>query len=471
MAVIEPTKKQEQLIEAAISGKYRVIIFGGAVGGAKTAGLYITFLIAQRIWEGIRVYFIRKDLSTIISNSYATWDEITGKYGVPSTLKRDRRSNPNDPSLDFTNGSRLIFFGENYDKDKELNRWKGLIPNWIFADEINELQYKSYLKMFERAGRFQVPRGKNPHPLIIGTCNPTQNWVKTEIYDKWKNNILPDHILYIPSKITDNPHLPQAYVDNLKNLPRYEYEVYVEGNWDIQVKTGSEFLKDFDIEKHINALFYSRESSIHVSFDNNVYPYISISIWQLNDKSAKQIHELPVKDPHNTATKAAQQLVKYLSSIDYDDTVFIYGDQTSANRNTIDDNKKSFIDKFTDEIKRHYSVRKKIPSSNPPVAISGDFVNAILSDEYLGISIEINETCKESISDYINTKQDREGGVLKKRITDKETGISYEPYGHFVDNMRYFICECFKYEFRKFRRRFKDDGDISVGSPITDRRF
>ena len=63
--IIEPTKKQEQMIAAALSGKYTMILFGGAVGGAKTAGLYLLFLIAQKIFPGIQVYFVRKDLNGI----------------------------------------------------------------------------------------------------------------------------------------------------------------------------------------------------------------------------------------------------------------------------------------------------------------------------------------------------------------------------------------------------------------------
>ena len=218
--ILRPTKKQLDLIEAALSGKYSMILYGGAVGGAKTVGLYILFFIAQRVYPGIQVCFTRKDRAVIERNSYATWDEIVNIYGNPG-MKADRRSSSKNPHIEMMNGSKLLFFGENYDKDKELTRWSGLIPNWFFADELNELQFKSYNKMYERAGRYKLP-GKTPKPLIVATCNPSNNWVKEEIYDKYKTGTLPDHILYIPSKITDNPHLSQEYNDNLKNLPKYE---------------------------------------------------------------------------------------------------------------------------------------------------------------------------------------------------------------------------------------------------------
>lgn len=478
MAKIEPTPKQETLISEALSGKYSFILFGGAVGGAKTVGLFLLFLIAQRIWPGIQVVFVRKDLATIERNSYATWNEFTNKFGLPSSMKKDHRSDSINPRIEMQNGSNLIFFGENYDKDKNLMRWSGLIPNWFLSDEINELQFKSYTKMYERAGRYQL-KGNQPPPLIVATCNPSQGWVKEIVYDKWKKGELPEHILYIPSKITDNPHLPEAYVNNLKNLPRYEYEVYVEGNWDIQLKTGGEFWKEFELDKHVKPLHFNELLPIHVSIDNNVFPYISISIWQIDDQRddeglcyIRQIHEIPAKDPDNTATKAARMLNKWLKSIGYEDVVFLYGDRTTKNRNTIDDNHQSFLDKFVNEVRSDYSVKVRMPASNPSPSMAGDFINAIYFNNYDDISIQINEDCKVSINDYVLTKQDVNGNILKKRTTDKETGVSYEEQGHFSDTKKDFICEAMKSSFRKYKRRLNSSGyQRKLGSTTTDRSF
>lgn len=453
---ITPTKKQEELIAAALSGKYTMILFGGAVGGAKTAGLFLLFLIAKKVYPGIQVYFVRKDMATIERNSYATWNEITAKFGVPKSLKADRRTDNKNPRIEFNDGSNLIFFGENYDKDKELMRWSGLIPNWFFADEINELTEKSYRKMFERAGRYQLPSGKNPKPLIVGTCNPSQGWVKEQIYDKWENGTLPNHILYIPSKVTDNPNLPPEYVENLKNLPRYEYEVYVLGNWNIQLKTGGEFLKSFELDQHVKPLRYDIEKTFHVSIDSNVLPYIAVSLWQiekLNDHYyCRQVHELPAKDPINTARKAAQNLADWLKSIEYKDKLFIYGDPSTKSSNNIDDDKKSFFDLFTGTLRNNgFEIQDRMSRSNKSVSSMGDFVNAIFENRIKNISIQINESCKTSINDYIETKQDKDGGILKKRETDPQTKTSFEKHGHFTDNLKDFICQCFESEFIQFQ--------------------
>src|SRR5690606_36112596 len=97
---------------------------------------------------------------------------------------------------------------------------------------------------FGRAGRWECePR---PKPIILATCNPSLNWVKERVFDKWELGTLPKKWLYIPSKVTDNPHLTAEYLENLHNMPRYRYEQLVEGNWNIALKTGGEFYKCFD---------------------------------------------------------------------------------------------------------------------------------------------------------------------------------------------------------------------------------
>lgn len=234
-----------------------------------------------------------------------------------------------------------------------------------------------------------------------------------------------------------------------------------------EVQAGGEFLKSFDIQKHVKPAFIDVNEPIHVSIDSNVYPYIAITIWQMRKRADGwdiiQIDELPAKDPNNTASAAGRQLVNRLKRKEFNAGIFIYGDPTTRARNNIDDNKKSFLDKLLDEVKKSYTVYDKMMRSAPPVSTSGDFVNAILAEEYAGLKITVDESCKTSISDYISTKQDKDGGVLKKRITDPKTGISYEPNGHLLDTLRYCLVSCFNEDYTKYVNRFSSpDNYMSV---------
>ena len=135
----------------------------------------------------------------------------------------------------FKNGSQIMFMAESYDGDKELNKFRGLEINGAGIDEVNEIQEVTFNKVIERSGSWN---GGGVIPVKIAmTCNPTHGWVKTRIYDKWETNSLPDGWKYIPAKLTDNPYLSQEYIESLKkNMPEYEYQVFVEGRWDVKLE-------------------------------------------------------------------------------------------------------------------------------------------------------------------------------------------------------------------------------------------
>lgn len=459
-------KKQEYAFEAVQSELYRFILFGGAIRGGKTVWGLTTLLTLCRVFPGSRWCIIRENSEKIRTTT------------IPSFRKLEPPGNLRLSPFEYIhpNGSSILFKSENYTSDKEINWMRGLEVNGFLFEEINECQRQTLYKAFERAGSWSV-KGEQPYPYVLATCNPTNGWVKEDVYDKHKNNTLKENWLYVQSKITDNiANLDPVYVESLKDLPKYEYEVFVNGNWDLQIKTGGEFWKDFELDKHIHPIRYNESQTIHITVDNNVYPYIAISVWQLNKvgdiDEAVQIHEIPAKDPNNTASSAAKLFVKWALSKDYEDVVFVYGDQTTTQRNTIDDNKKSFLDKFTSEIGKTFSVRKRIPTKNPPVAISGDFINAIYEKEFDNKRIIINETCKESINDYVLTKQDRDGGILKTRTKDPKTGVSYEEHGHFSDVKRYFLTQVFKESFSRFKRRFDMKKEpFTIGGHVTNRTF
>ncbi|KAA6348643.1 hypothetical protein EZS27_003876 [termite gut metagenome] len=133
--------------------------------------------------------------------------------------------------------------------------------------------------------------------------------------------------------------------------------------------------------------------------------------------------------------------------------VYLYGDASTRNRNTIDEEKRSFLDKFCEGIEISYRIEERIPPANPSVSMTGEFINAILMDGIMSINIEISEDCKKSIYDYENTKKDVNGGILKTRIKNKITMQSYEEFGHLTDSFRYVSSEILSDEYAKFSLR------------------
>jgi len=448
--MIEFSPKQTEAMLALESGEYSFILYGGAIRGGKTVWGLSALLVLCRVFPRSRWCVIRADMEKIRTTT------------IPSFMKLEPSGQLKQSPYEYRhpNGSVILFKSENFAQDKELDWMRGLEVNGFLLEELNECQQKTFYKAFERAGAWIIPHSKSqPKPIILGTCNPTFGWVKRLVYDRWIEGTLPESWKYVPAKITDNPHLPQAYIDNLRNLPTYEYMVFVEGNWGIQLKTGGEFLRSFELSKHVSPVAYENDKTLHVSFDSNVYPYIAIGIFQFIRNGdgwiIRMIDELPAIDPENTASRAGQKIGKYLKDRGYNQQVFLYGDRSTKARNNIDDNKRSFFEIMDENIKKNgFITRDCMDNAAPPVASIADFVNAILNGEINGLTVEIGENCKTAIGDFIETKTDKDGTMLKKRVTDPRTKVSYEPNGHFVDLFKDMIYQAFRKEYAKYLNRF-----------------
>lgn len=450
--------KQQEFIDAAFSGKYTMLMYGGAIRGGKTFVALAILILLCKIFPKSRWAVVRKDNRRLKENTRPSLDKFLEGSGW--TINEQYQT------FTDTNGSKIIFKGENYDRDKELDSFKGLEVNGFVFEEINECREQTLNKALERAGSYIItpkPDAGQPPPLIICTCNPTQGWVKDRFYNPWKNGKLPAHMFYLPAFVTDNiKFLPPAYLENLKNLPLYEYEVFVLGNWDITLKTKNAFWHAIDAATHIKPVFFNENTTIHISIDANVMPYCSATIWQVypDDQEVHQVHEITARDPDNQAKGLARQVVEYLESVEYNSIVYMYGDATTKNQNAIDEKKRSFYDIFIEEIQRSYHSEDYIARANPQIAKTAAFVNACYAG-YDDWKVVIGEHCKESISDYLTVKTDMDGTMLKKKITD-EDGNSYEEYGHLSDTKRYFFYKCLEDLYYKWQDRYSEPSESVV---------
>src|SRR5579859_3879606 len=147
-----------------------------------------------------------------------------------------------------------------------------------------------------------------------------------------------------------------------------------------------------------------------------------------------QLAEVCQPPPLNSRKKVCETLCeKYEHHIG---GMYIYGDATSLKSDTAKEYGENF---FTDILLylKKFRPTLRVSKANPPVKSSGGFVNIILEKTFRNLKIVVDPSCKLSISDYCFALEDADGGVQKKRITNPETGISYEKNGHHVDALRY----------------------------------
>jgi len=144
----ELTARQSTAFDAATSGQYRVIVFGGAIRGGKTYWLLLTLTSLCLEYPRSRWVIIRKSLPDLKRTTFPSFASILsdGISDYVMSWNRDTQV------VQFINGSELMFMAESYDEDKDLNRFKGLEVNGAGLDEVNELQEQTFYKVQERIG-------------------------------------------------------------------------------------------------------------------------------------------------------------------------------------------------------------------------------------------------------------------------------------------------------------------------------
>lgn len=434
MIVLSP--KQEEAMNAVASEQYRFILYGGAMGGGKTWWGLSALLIMCQVFPKSRWCVIREDLEKIRTTT------------IPSFRKLNPSGTLRSSPWEYThpNGSVILFKGENYDNDKDLQWLKGLEVNGFLFEEINECQYATLDIAFGRAGRWKCD--PMPSPIILGTCNPTFNWVKTMVYDKWKEGQLPDKWLYIPALITDNPYLTDEYRENLKNMTRLKYEQMVMGNWDIQMKTGGEFYKSFELDIHVGRYEYDPELPLHISWDDNSNPYLPCGVFQIRGRHAMMVGEIAGRNPNNTIKAVCSEFRKRYQG--HKSGLFIYGDSTAEKQDTKLEKGHTFYRLIMDEL-QEFRPQLRVPPSNPSVVMRGNFINMVLERQYDGIRFGIDEECRLTIGDFVNTKEAADGTKNKEMETDPTTRIRYQRNGHFSDLTDYFLCRAFAESYAKYQ--------------------
>lgn len=432
-----------------------ITLFGGAIRGGKSFWLLICFITYCLEYPGSRWAIVRRDLPTLKRNTLTTFGLLLDS-GVSQYIDA---VNHTELTYKFTNGSELLFMAESYDSDKDLNRFKGLEVNGFGLDEGNELREETFNKCIERAGTWQKVKIK---PKILITCNPAYNWIKTRIYDRFINNTLPPGWSYIPSFITDNPHISEEYKESLKLLPEFEYEVFVRGNWEIKLKTGGEFYKRFDINRHIGDVEYNPKLPLHISFDDNVNPYLPVGIFQIDGRRVYGIAEITGKSPDNTVEAVCREFIRLFPG--HTAGLFVYGDATADKDDTKLAKGFRFYRLITDALAK-YKPTRRVPASNPSVVMRGNFINTVFEKNFNGLSVLIDRKCKTMIEDFTNLKEAADGTKLKKLETDPETKISYQKYGHFTDLFDYMFIAAFMDDYIEYQR-----GGVAPGVTLGENR-
>lgn len=474
------------LMELLTSIKIRFIFIEGGSSAAKTFTICQCLLLQAMFRKKSTVVFRRFHVD-IKDSVYETFKlaaaslNLTGYFIFQSDLIKSK-----------SGGGKIVFKG--LDNPERIKGIEGF--DFVYNNEWNQFIEDHWKQQRKRL------RGREGQKFICD-WNPVssklwlyENWIDKEVWTEQDRSVSNCPSKYSALDATysfkrlnfdqDMVNIKVTYRDNywvvghpsgkggfvdietLKDFARdkkndnYAYRVYANGERGV-VKQGGEFFNEFNPDKHIKTVAYE-VGALHVTCDQNVDPYCSVGIWQMFNKDARQIAELPCKEPNNRPRRAADQLISYMQRHEHQDTVYVYGDPHGTARGSNDEDGQSWFDNFINQLRVHgYKVTSRIGRAAPQVSLSGDFVNDIYKSEHDGYTITISDTCKVSIDDYMIVKRAPDGTMLKLKERHPITQKMYEPNGHFSDTKRYLLTEMLKTSWLIYKTRHKRSGSIAGG--------
>lgn len=204
------------------------ICFGGGVSGGKTwlGSLWITTMCLT--YPETRYLVGRTVLQTLRLTTLKTLLSVLNSLG----LKSGEHYNYNQQTnvITFYNGSEIILKDLQYNpSDPQFDSLGSLEITGAFLDESQQLTRVAYSVVKSRI-RYKLTE-YNLKPKILLTCNPGTNFLKSDFYDLWIKEQLPDNMKFVQSLISDNPHVSKDYLENLKSLPTIQQKRLLQGSW------------------------------------------------------------------------------------------------------------------------------------------------------------------------------------------------------------------------------------------------
>jgi hypothetical protein len=226
----KPTPKQFVAWGLLTDDETTELGWGGGAGGGKSWLGCFWLLSSCLAYPGTRWLLGRKELVNLKRTTLKTFYKVCAEYSVEPD--KDFSLNQQTNTITFRNGSEMVLFDlSTSPKDPEYTRLGGLELTGAFVDESNEVDEKAISILRTRIGR-QRNQEFNLKPRLLETFNPNKGHVYLRYYKPFKTGTLPVHRKFIQALATDNPHLTQDYIEELKKGDRATVERLLHGNFD-----------------------------------------------------------------------------------------------------------------------------------------------------------------------------------------------------------------------------------------------
>lgn len=446
-----------------------------------------SYFIAQKLivdclnLKYFRCILIKKTFESIKDAQWQTIKDICEQWGISHLF--DFTVAP--LQITCVNGNKFIARG--CDKPEKMKSISN--PSHAWYEEGNQLTEADYIVATTtlRSSDGDVQEWFSFNPEAEGDYNDFwlyKNFFK-EHYEKGEYSFtgmvefsLPDGGEYVRkyssthSTYNDNKKycLPSriAVHESLKNINPYYYKVFTKGLWGKKL-IGGEFYKCFKASRHVGVCKYNPLLPLHISWDENVNPYLPCGIFQIDGKKIMLVDLILGRHPNNTVKNVCNEIIRRYQG--HSSGMFIYGDATSKKEDVKQEKGYDFFRLVIDYLAM-FKPSRRVSASNPSVVMRGNFINTILELEYMGIQFIISDdpNCREAVLDFENTKEASDGNKDKSVIKDPETKVSYQKHGHITDLSDYLICYAFSEEYHLYQRGGKKT-NVTTGKNFSKNAF
>lgn len=224
---MELLPKQNEAVWFLKDKKTKEIIYGGAAGGGKSALGCLWIIESCQKYPETRWLIGRAKLKTLKETTLNTFFELSTKLGITNQFTY----NAQNSIIKWNNGSEILlkdlFY---YPSDPNFDELGSLELTGAFVDECPQIVYKCWQIVQSRI-RYKLNE-YSLIPKILGSGNPSKNWVYTEFYQPNKQGELKETRAFIQALPKDNPHLHKSYLDSLLALDEQSRQRLYYGNWE-----------------------------------------------------------------------------------------------------------------------------------------------------------------------------------------------------------------------------------------------
>lgn len=204
--------------------------YGGGAGSGKSY-LGCFWQMSQRLaYPGTSGLIGRRELMNLKRTTLLTFFKVCAEFGLKEGTHFTY--NQQDSRINFANKSTIFLLDLSAQPSDPLyTRLGGLELTDAFIDESNEVPIEAISILKTRIGRGLNDR-YGLKPKLLETFNPSKEHIYHRYYKPWKTGTLPPNRKFVRALPTDNPHIPQAYLDQLAEADKTTKERLLYGNFE-----------------------------------------------------------------------------------------------------------------------------------------------------------------------------------------------------------------------------------------------